>query len=101
MTLKGICSRTARLSQIMTKLKKLTLSKVNNIIVGNLNINSLLRSSSITKNINILVLTETKLDETFPPSRFLIDEFSKPFRLDRKRSDGGIWIFVMTFHLNF
>ena len=39
-----------------------------------------------------MVLTETKLDETFTTSRFLID--SALFRLDRTRKGGGILIYV-------
>ena len=40
------------------------------------------------------MLTETKLDETFITSSFLIDGFSLPFRLDRNRKGGGILIYV-------
>ena len=32
---------------------------------------------------DILVLTETKLDNFFPTNRFLIEGYLKPFRLDR------------------
>ena len=39
-------------------------------------------------------MTETRLDETFTKSSFLIDGFSAPFRLDRNRKGGGIIIYV-------
>ena len=42
----------------------------------------------------ILVNTETKLDNTFPTSQFLVDGFYEPIRLDRNRNGGGIMIFV-------
>ena len=103
---KGICPRLAKLNEklskfddIKRKLNKLRLSNANNVIVSHLNINSLPGKFDqlkrlITNKIYILVLTETKLDETFPPFRFLIDGFSKPIRLDRNRNGGGILIFV-------
>ena len=44
--------------------------------------------------LDILIITETKLNDTFPVSQFHIDEFSKPYRLDRNRSGGGVIIYV-------
>ena len=84
---------------IECKLNELRLSNPNNVIKSHLNINSLRSKSDqlkllITNKIDILVLTETKLDGTFPSSRFLIDEFLKPLRLDRNRGGGGILTFV-------
>ena len=43
---------------------------------------------------DIFVLTETKLDETFTTSSFLIDGFSLPFQLDQSQKGGGIFINV-------
>ena len=43
---------------------------------------------------DIFVLTETKLDETFTTSSFLIDGFFSSFPLDRNRIGGGILICV-------
>ena len=34
------------------------------------------------KYVDIVVITETKLDDTFPRFQFLVDGFSEPFRLD-------------------
>ena len=41
---------------------------------------------------DILILTETKLDGSFPTSQFMVDGFSMPYRHDRKRNGGGIII---------
>ena len=41
---------------------------------------------------DILVLTETKLDGSFPTSQFMVDGFSMPYRQDRNRNGGGIMI---------
>ena len=70
-----------------------------NVIIGNLNINSLdfkfdeLRSL-VTGIFYILIITETKLDDTFPPSQFHRDGFSTSYRLDRNRNGGGIIIYI-------
>ena len=46
------------------------------------------------KYIDILVVTEAKLDETFLKSLFLMDGFSKPYRLYRNKNGGRIMIFM-------
>ena len=45
-------------------------------------------------NIDVLVITETKLDDTFPTAQFSIDGFSIPYRQDRNKNGGGILIYV-------
>ena len=75
-------------------IKHVRLKNVKNVIIGTLNINSLPLKFDQVKllilgNIDILVLTETKLDESFPTSQFLIDGYSIPYRLDRNRFGGG------------
>ena len=70
------------------ELNKLRLSDANNIVVGHVNINSLSGKfdqlkALITNDIDILVLNETKADETSPPSSFIIDTSSKLLGLDR------------------
>ena len=37
---------------------------------------------------------KTKLDNTFPVSHFHIYGYSKPYRLDRNRNEGGIIMYV-------
>ena len=41
----------------------------------------------------LLVVTETKLDSTFPTSQFLIG-YSEPYRFDGNRNGGGVLIYV-------
>ena len=67
--------------------------------MGHLNINSFPRKfdqlkSIIGKNIDILVITETKIDSSFPNSQFGIEGFSMPYRFDRNRLGGGIIVYV-------
>ena len=38
--------------------------------------------------------SESKLDDTFPTSQFVIDNFAKPFRLNRTRNGSGILFYV-------
>ena len=45
-------------------------------------------------NIDILVVTESKLDQSFPSGQFNIDGYSPPFRYDRNSFGGGVIIFV-------
>ena len=64
-------------------------------IIGHLNINSIhnkfeMLSMSVVQYVDILVLSETKLDSTFPSIQFLINGFSVPHRLDRNSKGGGI-----------
>ena len=80
-------------------LKKTRIENINNGIIGNLNINSLPKKFDDLKALptgmlDILTITETKLANTFPVSQFHIDEYSKPYRLDRNRNGGGIIIHV-------
>ena len=46
------------------------------------------------KHIVVLVVTETKLDDSFPTSQFLVKGFAEPFRLDRNRNGGGVMIYI-------
>ena len=40
------------------------------------------------------MISESKLDDSFPCSQFLIDGFHKPFRFDRNKNGGGILLYV-------
>ena len=84
---------------VLNTLKSLRLKNVNNLIFAHLNINSLsgkfdALSYIIQDNIDILVVSETKLDPTFPACQFKIPGYSMPFRRDRNRNGGGVMIFV-------
>ena len=79
--------------------KNLRLKNVNKTIIGQRNINSTSSKFNqlkelVLKHVDILVIWETKLDETFPSSQSRMDGFSFPYRLDRNRNGGGVMIFV-------
>ena len=81
-------------------LKDLRLKNVNKLIIAHLNTNSLRNKfefliSPIKGNIDdVLMISETKLDESFPTSQFMINGFSAPFRLDRNDKGDGIILYI-------
>ena len=83
----------------LSELSELRRRSVNRVLIGNLNINSIRNKfdqlkDTVLKYIDILILTETKLDETFLTSQFLMDGFSKPYRFDRNKYGGGVTIYI-------
>ena len=69
------------------------------IVIGQLYINSLrnkfdLLANKIKGNIVVLVISETKLGESFPVGHFWIPGYTFPFRLDCDHHDGGIMVFM-------
>ena len=77
-------------------LTNLKLKNANRLILGHLNINSIVGKFDhfkvLENNIDILVLTETKIDASFPNAQLRTDGFSAPFRLDQNRFGGGALI---------
>ena len=71
----------------------------NKIIVGHLNINSLRNKFEalqfiINRNLDIILLSETKLDDSFPSAQFMLKNFGIPYRLDRNSNGGGLLLYV-------
>ena len=78
-------------------LHKIRVKNTDNIIVGNLNAaylpNKIDELRFVVKDkVDILILTETKLDDSYPTNQFTIDGFSIPYRQDRNRQGEGIYI---------
>ena len=44
--------------------------------------------------VDVLIVTKNKIDDSFSSDYFLIDYFSKPYRLDRKLGGGSILVCV-------
>ena len=40
------------------------------------------------------MITQTKLDDTFPLGQFYVEGFLMPYRLDGNRNGGGVMIYV-------
>ena len=95
----GECENSFKAKDCLCVLKKTKIEYINNVIIGNVNINFLPNKfddlkAFVTGMFDILIITETKLDNTFPVSQFHIDEYSKPYRLDRNRNGGDIIIYA-------
>ena len=82
-----------------SSLKVVSRKNLRRIIFAHLNINSLGNKfdalvDQIKGNVDILITSETKLDESFPKVQFKIPDFASPFRQDRNEFGGGIMSFV-------
>ena len=80
-------------------LKALLLKNVTKLIIAHLNINSLRNEFEfliplIKDNINVLMVSETKLDESFPTSQFMINGFSAPFRFNQNYKGDGVILYI-------
>ena len=81
---------------ILSELRKKNFGR---LIIGHLNINSIRNKFEALKlllhgNIDIFVVSETKIDESFPISQFAIDGFTTPIRRDRNNEGGGLLIYI-------
>ena len=67
--------------------------------MAHININSLrnkfdMLTNSVTGYIDILMISETKIGNTFPYALYHLKEFSNPYRLDRNSHGSGILGYV-------
>ena len=81
----------------LLEIREVRLRNKNRVLTRNLNINSIRNkldqlNDTVLKYIDIHILTVTKLDETFLISQFLMDDFLKPYRLDRTKHGGGVLV---------
>ena len=72
-------------------MKKLRIKNINKVIISQININSIgnkieLLSEAVLGNIDILKVSDTKIDISFAANQFVIQGFVAPFRLDRKNT---------------
>ena len=93
-----ICSVKTRQQDCISKPRNIRVKNVNSVIIGTLNINSLASKFDefklvVNEIFDNLVITETKLDKTFPTSQFYIEGFPMPY-MDRNRNGGGIIICI-------
>ena len=80
-------------------LRALRKKNVNKLIIAHLNVNSLrnkfeLLKEQIQDNIDILMISETEIDASFPIGQFLLNGYRTPFRLDRNAHGGCILLYV-------
>ena len=80
-------------------LQKLRVNNPLRIIVGQLNISSIRNKfdalcSIFQQKIDILLVSETKIDDTFPLAQFRVEGYSTPYRIDRTCKGGGLLFYV-------
>ena len=81
------------------KLKRIKNRYPTKLVLGHLNINSLRNkfeslTQIIDKSIDILLLSESKLGQSFPNGQFVMNGFQQPFRLDRNEKGGGLIVYI-------
>ena len=80
-------------------LKNIKLKNITQLVIGHININSLRNKFDLLKmqikgNIDILVITESKLNRSFPSLQFAIEGYTMPYRIDRNTNGGGVIIYI-------
>ena len=80
-------------------LKTIRSDNVKKLILAHLDINSIRNkfeflATQVKGKIDILMISEIKIDEGFPKGNFLIEVFSTPYRLGRDSKGGGIMLYV-------
>ena len=71
----------------------------NRVIIAHININSIrnkfeMLSTLVMGKIDILLISEVKIDCSFPDAQFKMPGFSTPYRLDRNQFGGGLLLYV-------
>ena len=82
-----------------SSLQTIRKDNLNKLIFAHLNINSIRNkfdslADIIKDNIDILMISETKVDDPFPHGQFFLDGFGTPFRQDQNGNGGGIMLFI-------
>ena len=78
----------AKFRYFENELKSLSMNNINGVIISQINVNSI-RSKfddlvkGVRVNLYILMISETKIDASFPTSQFSKNGYTSPYRLDR------------------
>ena len=96
--IKALNESSTEVSDPMRILRSIKEKNVDKPVIAQLNINSIASKFDpltliIKDNIDLLMVSETKVDNSFPSEQFRINGYSRPIRLDRTRFGGGIMIF--------
>ena len=86
-------------TSFLNKLKATRIANINRLMIGHININSIrnkfeMLSNSIKGNLDILMISETKLDSTFPSNQFTVEGFAAPIRFDRNGREEGTLLYI-------
>ena len=94
-----IQNRPSNLTKSNFNLHQVRINNPSRIIFGQININSIRNKFAqliyiVSNEIDIFVVSETKLDGTFPTSQFLMQDYLTPFRKDQTSKGGGTLLYV-------
>ena len=69
------------------------------IVVGQININSIRNKfdylmAAVSGNVDILLITETKIDSTFPVNQSYLNRYNVPYRNDRNSNGDGSLVYI-------
>ena len=83
----------------LTTLNDIRVKNPNKMILCHLNINSIRNKIDILAclvrgAVDIMLISESKINDSFPTNQFLIPGFSTPYRKDRDGKGGGILLYV-------
>ena len=86
-------------NDFVSKLKDLSCKYPKKVVTSYLNINSVRNKVEnftflIGDLVDILVIAETKFDDSFPKGQFIVQGFKGPYRLDVSDKSGGILVFI-------
>ena len=86
-------------NNIKDNLQSYRVNNAKDVVVSYLNINSIQNKFDslqeiIGQNRDILTISETKLDMSFPTTQFMIPGYHKPYRIDVSNNSGGILVYV-------
>ena len=80
-------------------MENLRRKNIDRLIFAQLNINSLRNKFEslqhiINKNIDVLLISEAKIDSSFPSVQFHLEGYATSYRLDRNANDGHILTYI-------
>ena len=86
-------------SDSISKLRWAKLQHPKNVIFSYLNINSVRNKLTdldvlVSNFVDILSISETKLDSSFPDAQFKLSKFAKPYGLDVSCNSGGLLTYI-------
>ena len=89
----NVCNTsTTIVSNAISTLKDIRVGNINRLIFGHVSISSLRNKFNLL--FQQIMLSESKLDDSFPLGQFLIDDFHTSFRFDCNKNVGGIMLYV-------
>ena len=96
-----LASNVSHLASNVSHLDNLRSKNPKKIIFSVININSIHNTfqnlcNIVGNNVDVLSISETKLDSSFPNAQFLLPGFHEPLRLDINHRSGGLLVYIKT-----